>query len=237
MTTNRTKLAIAHRGLWNDEIPENSLGAFQNCVDEQVPIELDIHLLKDNTLVVFHDDNLKRMTGIDKKIKDCTFDEIKRLKLKNTDYSIPKFEDVLKLVHGSVLLDIEIKTDKKSFRICRVLAKLLDIYEGEFLIKSFNPLYIAWFRFKRSGFTRGLLVSKMKNAKLPNVIKWFLYTMKFNFLAKPQFIAYDYRDLPDKRVERLYEKGMPIYLWTIKNEEFQAPYDGIIYEKNVNKNT
>lgn len=65
-------LKISHRGLWDEEAPENSLKAFKRSIEENVAIELDVHLLKDKNLVVFHDDNLNRMTGVDAKIKDMT---------------------------------------------------------------------------------------------------------------------------------------------------------------------
>lgn len=230
-----TKIDIAHRGLWNESIPENSIPAFEECIKKEVAIELDVHLLECGTVVVFHDDDLKRMTGIDGKIRNYTYDEIKDLPLKGTVYHIPTLKNVLDLVKGKVLLDIEIKTDVKNFKICASVAKLLDDYEGDFIIKSFSPFHIAWFRFKRPSYKRGLLVSSLKKAKMPKVFKWALHSMKFNFLCKPQFIAYDYRDLPDERIDKLYRKGMPIYLWTIKGNEVQAPYDGIIYELQSDK--
>ena len=74
-------------------------------------------MLKDDTLVVFHDDNLLRMTGRDMLIKDATYDDIKNLKLKDTDYGIPTLDEVLELVSGSVLLDIEVKSDVKGVKI------------------------------------------------------------------------------------------------------------------------
>ena len=67
---------IAHRGIHNNKtVPENSIKAFEKAIKRKIPIELDVHILKDNTLVVFHDDNLKRMTHIDKKIRDYTYPE------------------------------------------------------------------------------------------------------------------------------------------------------------------
>ena len=56
---------IAHRGLHTDKLPENSLGAFENAIKNSYPIELDVHLLKDGTLAVFHDEVLSRVTGKD----------------------------------------------------------------------------------------------------------------------------------------------------------------------------
>ena len=94
---------IAHRGYHDlkEGIPENSILAFKKAIRYKYVIELDVHILKDNTLVVFHDDNLKRVCGVDKNIDECTFDEIKDLKLFNTTCKIPLFKDVLK---GTYLL-------------------------------------------------------------------------------------------------------------------------------------
>ena len=224
-------LKISHRGLWNDKYPENSLGAFKRSLEQNVPIELDVHILKDGTLVVFHDDNLKRMTGVNKKIKAMTFEDIKNLRLKNSEYKIPTLEEVLTLVDGKVLLDIEIKTDVKSFKICKSLSSLLDKYKGPFLVKSFNPLYILWFRIFRPNYIRGLLVSKLVNVQMNRLIKLMCFKMYFNFLCKPDFIAFDLRDLPNAKIDKLYKKGVPIFLWTKrKNENLKCEYSGIIYE-------
>ena len=58
---------IAHRGLHDEANPENSLGAFQNAINNDHPIELDVHLISDGTVVVFHDSTLSRLTGKDRK--------------------------------------------------------------------------------------------------------------------------------------------------------------------------
>lgn len=227
------KIKIAHRGLWDESIPENSIGAFKRCVDKNIPIELDIHLLKDNTLVVFHDDNLKRMTGIDKLLKTATYSEIKDLKLKNTNYNIPTLKEVLDLVEGKVLLDIEIKTDVDNFNICHQLCNLLDVYKGDFIIKSFNPFYIWWFRLHRPNFIRGLLVSRLKSKKMNKLFKYALFKMWFNSIAKPDFISFNYRDLPNKKIEIFRKRGVPILLFTIKENEimnYQNDYDGWLFE-------
>ena len=54
---------IAHRGCHDIEknVPENSMLAFDKAVENNYIIELDVHILKDGNIVVFHDDNLKRM--------------------------------------------------------------------------------------------------------------------------------------------------------------------------------
>ena len=105
---------IAHRGVHNEkDIIENSLEAFKEAVNKNYIIELDVHFLKDGEVVVFHDDNIERMTGINKNLKDCTYDEIRNIKLLNKNTYIPKFSDVLKLVDGKVPILIELKNDNK----------------------------------------------------------------------------------------------------------------------------
>ena len=227
------KIKIAHRGLWDELIPENSMEAFKRCVDKNIPIELDIHLLKDNILIVFHDDNLKRMTGVDKLLKECTYEDVKNLKLKNTNYNIPTLKEVLELVDGKVLLDIEIKSDVDNFKICQELCKYLDEYKGNFIIKSFNPFYIGWFRIHRPNFIRGLLVSRLKGKKMNKLFKYALFKMWFNSIVKPDFISYNYKNLPNKKIDGLRNKGVPILLFTIKENEiinYQNDYDGWLFE-------
>ena len=71
----RKNLIIAHRGIHdNITTPENSISSFRKAIDKNLPIEFDIQLTKDNKLVIFHDDNLKRMTGVDKFIQEMNFD-------------------------------------------------------------------------------------------------------------------------------------------------------------------
>ena len=226
-------IEIAHRGLWNKNIPENSIGAFKRCIDKKIPIELDIHLLKDDTLVVFHDDNLNRLVGKNIILKNCCYDDIKDFKLKGTNFNIPTLDMVLNLVDGKVLLDIELKFDVHNFKICDEVCKYLDNYNGEFIIKSFNPFYIWWFRVHRPNFIRGLLVSRLKGKKMNRLFKYALFKMWFTNIAKPDFISFNYKDLPNKRIQRLRNNGVPILLFTIKENEivnYQNNYDGWLFE-------
>ena len=91
---------IAHRGAFNNkDIPENSIKAFEKAIEKNYIIELDVHILKDNTIVVYHDDNVKRLTGVDKSIIDFNYSQLKELSLLNTKYKIPRLIDVLELVN------------------------------------------------------------------------------------------------------------------------------------------
>lgn len=231
-----TKNIIAHRGYHNIEkgIPENSIIAFNESIKNNYIIELDVHILKDGEVVVFHDDNLKRMTGIDKKIKECTYCEISKLRLKETDEKIPLLKDVLNLVDGKVPIIIELKTDVICGKLEKEVIKILEQYNGEYAIKSFNPLSVNYFRKHSPTMIRGQLASDFKNDKMLILKKIFLKNMLFNFISKPDFISYDIRALPNKKIARLKEKQI-ILGWTARTQEelekARKYCDNVIFEK------
>lgn len=211
---------IAHRGMHNIKIgiPENSLKAFEKAIEYKYLIELDLHILKDGSVVVFHDDNLKRMTGIDKKIADTTYDEIKNLKLQSTNNYIPLFKEVLKLISGKVPIIIELKYDTKVGLLESETMKILKDYKGKYVVKSFNPMTVYWFRKNYPNIARGQLASNFKNEKINIIKKIVLRNMIFNPITKPDFISYGIYGLPNKKVEK-YRRNKLVLGWTIKNKE------------------
>ena len=224
---------IAHRGLHdeNNGIIENSLEAFKLAIEKNYIIELDVHILKDNQIVVFHDDNLYRITGVNKNISECTYDEIKDLKLKNTNLHIPKIEEVLMLVDARVPILIEIKNKENVGRLEEKLARILDEYKGEVAIQSFNPLVINWFKETRPNILRGQLSAGFKNDKILKRI--ILKNMLLNFITKPDFISYAVEDLSFEKARKIRKKTL-LLGWTIKTEEqkekYINEYDNLICE-------
>ena len=214
---------IAHRGLHNKIIPENSIPAFKEAIKNNYIIEFDVHILKDNNVVVFHDDNLKRLTGIDKKIKDTTYNEIKNLKLNNTENYIPLLKDVLKLVNGRVPLLIELKFDNKVGLLEDKLIDIMKDYKGLYAYQSFSPFSLIYLK-KRTNMPRGLLVSDFKNNKINIIKKIFLKNMLLNFLVKPDFISVNYNFLNRKKIQK-YKNKLLILTWTIRNNDFDKYKD------------
>ena len=207
---------IAHRGLHDKDTPENSMGAFKKALEKDIAIEFDVHLLKDNKIVVFHDDNLKRMTGIDKKINELSYDEIKDIKLANSDEKIPLLEDVLKLVNGKVLLDIELKCDHEKYKLEDALIDVLKDYTGKIVLKSFDYKTVKYLK-KKTSYKVGILI---KNLEGKNINKFDRYLLKSNLFLKyikPDFIACDYRILDYKNIKSFRTRN-PIFTWTIKDK-------------------
>ncbi|HDQ14938.1 MAG TPA: glycerophosphodiester phosphodiesterase, partial [Sediminispirochaeta sp.] len=72
-------LLFGHRGC-SIIAPENSMAAFQQILDHKVPgVELDVHMCKSGELVVTHDSNLKRVTGLDADVEDTHWEQIREL--------------------------------------------------------------------------------------------------------------------------------------------------------------
>jgi glycerophosphoryl diester phosphodiesterase len=220
-------IKIAHRGLCSSGLIENSMSSFKECVENNISIELDVRILKDNTLVVFHDNDAERMTG-DKIILDkVCYNDIKSLRLKNTGENIPTLKEVLELVDGKVLLDIELKCERINSRICEEVCKLLDIYRGKFIIKSFNSYVMFWFKKYRPNYIRGLLYSNI--GRIWKVKK--LIDISFVKLVNPDFVVFNYKYLPNRVIDKLYSRGVPVLLYTIKGDCYnENKYTGIIYE-------
>jgi len=211
---------IAHRGKHNIKkgIIENTINAFKEAIENKYIIELDVHVLKDNSVVVFHDDDLKRMTGIDKKLCETTYEEIRKLKLQDTDNYIPLLKEVLNLVDGKVPIIISLKNDTKVGRLEKETIKVLKEYKGKYAIKSFNPLRVLWFKINYPEIIRGQLAARFKKDKMNFVKKIFLRNMWFNFITKPDFVSYNVDSFPNRYIEKY--KGKKIILgWTVRNRE------------------
>ena len=225
-----TSNLIAHRGLHSDKYPENSIGAFKMAIRKKYIIELDVHLLKDGTVVVFHDDNLYRMCGKRKNIKDFEYKELRNLKLLNTNYSIPTLSNVLKIIDGRVPVIVELKYDLKAGLLEKKVCELLDNYNGEFAIKSFSPLSIMWFKKNRPNYIRGLLISNKKRKFKEKLMHSFIPFI----LCKPDFISCNYLLYNNKRIKK-YMRKHPVIAWTVRTNNiynnYKDKFSNLIVEK------
>ena len=190
------KRHYAHRGLFDNasEAPENSLAAFEKAVAAGYGIELDLQLSKDNKLVIFHDASLQRMCGVEGKVWDYTLEELKEFRLGYSDEQIPTFEEFLKLVDGKVPFILEFKLDRAQSVVCQLANQMLENYKGLYCIESFHPLALLWYRIHRPDIMRGQLceeffrTEKYKGKPLYALLPF----MPFNFLTRPDFIAYNH---------------------------------------------
>lgn len=221
-----TTRPIAHRGLHQgDQVPENSLAAFEAAIATHHPIELDIQLLADGHLAVFHDQALERLTGEQGYITEQTLHTLSRFRLFNTDQSIPSLAEALALIQGQVPVLVEIKNEGQVGPLEAALYQILKDYKGEVAVQAFNPFSLEWFKHNAPAIPRGQLASNFKGEPLPWYNKLLLSNLLLNWASDPQFIAYDLRALPSwpTRWSRQLFKT-PLITWTVRNaaEQQQA---------------
>lgn len=196
---------IAHRGVHSSQIPENTLPAFVKSVDKNYIIELDIHILKDNTIVIYHDSNLSKLTGVNKIIETLSYPQLSKIKIKNK-YTIPTLKQVIHIVAGKVPILIEVKDMNNNSKFEEELVKILDNYKGEFAIQSINPFVIDWFYKNRKDYVIGLIIFNELNY---NIVK--KYTKKIDFIS-------------------IYKKQLPfkskklVLGWTVRNNKEYKKY-------------
>lgn len=142
-------MIFAHRGDWRNA-PENSLQAFQNCIDAGIDgIEIDVQLTKDSVVVLMHDDTIDRTTTGIGKVSDYTLSELKKLRLKNpigvvTRHEIPTFDEVLELTKGKILIQVDKwQTIKESVVKTALKHGMMNqlIFRGTTGSKHFNENY------------------------------------------------------------------------------------------------
>ena len=219
----------AHRGYHDKpQIPENSLAAFRRAVEYGLPSEFDVHLIADGSLVVFHDSDLERQTGVKGIIEDYDITNLRRLRLEGTDEMIPTFDEVLEIYEDSGLpLLIELKCVKRNHKaLTKAVAERLDRYRGEYVIESFDPRVVNEYRKIRPEVIRGQLSQNFfrKREGLPFYQVVLLTNLMFNALTKPDFIAYKFSDRDTPALRRLIDRlGFPEISWTVQTgEEFRA---------------
>ena len=203
---------IAHRGYHNDRIPENSLAAFEHAAKNGYAAELDIQCLGDGTVVVFHDDNLLRMTGRDCRPKDLKKEDLEKLPLlqksgEKSDQLIPTLQETLALAKNHRLpLLIEIKSHSENGEDESRMLEILKDYDGEYAIMSFFPDSVRFFKGKLD-VPFGCLTDA------PDEEAW----NKINFSKEYfDFIDYHYSLLPNAWVDR---EKCPVIVWTVRSQE------------------
>ena len=231
----------AHRGLWNDKLPENSMAAFRNAVEHGFGMEMDVHLTKDDQLVIFHDDSLKRMCGVDKPICECTLAELQQYRLKGTEEGIPTFDEFLNMVNGRVPLIIEIKPDKRISELCQHVHARLQQYQGPYCIESFHPLAVQWFRKNAPEIIRGQLANGLYGAA-PEDRTWLyrgLASLIQNVVGRPDFVAYEHTT--DRNLPMILMRIIKPHLvcWTVRSQHdmdvVRRRYDLQIFEGFIPK--
>jgi len=223
--------SYAHRGLHKQGVPENSMAAFKLAIAKGYGIELDLHLMADGNVAVIHDHSLLRTTGQEGIIEELTLKDLHKYSLEGTKETIPTLREVLQLVRGRVPLILELKSHlKNGHRLCAAVFELLDDYEGDYCMESFDILCVYWLKRFRPGVVRGQLSANyVKNKKIKSrLARWVATCNLGNWLTKPDFIAYEFcgrKTLSNFLIRNFW--GVQGVSWTLKTQE---EYDKAVSE-------
>lgn len=195
-------LVIAHRGASAYE-PENTFAAFNKAIAMGADaLELDIRRSKDRIPVVIHDEDLKRIAGIDRKVSDLVLGEIKEVKVFGKE-RIPTLDEVLSEFGNKIPLFIEVKDEGIEDKIVESI-NAYKVYDNVLII-SFNYNVLSKIKELLSKIDIGLLTYRYP---LPlneaTMLKAFAILPRYN-LVNPRV------------VKEAHAKNLKIYTWTIND--------------------
>ncbi|MBM3594976.1 MAG: glycerophosphodiester phosphodiesterase [Alphaproteobacteria bacterium] len=207
----------AHRGLHLPGVPENSLAAAKGAIERGFGIECDIQRSLDNVPMVFHDWDLKRLIGMEGQTATFTAAELMDLRYPQSGEGPITLPDLLTLVAGQAPFLIEIKS-RQGYdveRICSRVRTCLDAYRGLHSVMSFDPRVSHWFARHSPETVRGLVVTEEGTKGLRGDLRRHMALWH----AKPDFLAYDVRDLPSRFAASQRERGLPVATWTVRSPD------------------
>lgn len=165
---------IGHRGA-RGEAPENTLGGFQYIQDIGIrAVEFDVRQLKDNALIIMHDDDFVRTTGQQKHLYECNRDDISQYNHAvtwsewNKVEATPLFDQTLKVIHNFDHIEVEVKAvtnETQAETITQELQQQLKGFEHSAIITSFDPKIHTALQQQNSNFKRGLLIEDTRGAQ------------------------------------------------------------------------
>ena len=209
---------FAHRG-FSGKYPENTLLAFEKAIELGVDgIELDVHLSKDNEMVIIHDENVSRTTNGEGYIKDLTYEEISKLDasyIYTGQYGfnkIPTLREYFELVKDKdVITNIELKTNIFEYPgIEQKVWELIQEYhlESKVIISSFNHFSVMRMRKIAPTLEYGLLSET-----------WLIDAGNYVNNLGIKYYHPIFRNLTDKVVKEIHQYGIKINTYTVNTEE------------------
>jgi glycerophosphoryl diester phosphodiesterase len=225
-------LPLAHRGLHDaaQGCIENSLSAFSAAIAAGYGIELDVQRSADDVAVVFHDDDMDRLTDADGAFRNYSAAELGRTVLRGSTDRIPTLKEVLALVAGQVPLLIEIKENWNTMEVTdgileTAVAEALAGYAGPVAVMAFNPHCIAHMARLAPELPRGLTTEAYdpeQNAPIPAEVCAHLREIPDYDRTQSSFISHQVSDLGRPRVAALKAQGAAILCWTVRSAEDEA---------------
>jgi len=205
-------LSIGHRGA-KGYIAENTLESINMAIKLNVDgVEIDVFKCLSGELVLFHDKNLKKLTGKSGKIENLTINDLQKY-LVLGKYKIPTLKDVLEKIKNPLLVNIELKGSgaaESTSKIIEDFSKRTLWKKENFIVSSFNWDELKKFRSINTDIAIGILLDKLGNMN---------EAIQFGKNINAQSIHPNYRMLNEGTVEKIKKNGFKIYTWTVNNKE------------------
>lgn len=228
------RLPLAHRALHDRAAgrPENSRAAIRAAVAAGYGIEIDLQGSRDGVAMVFHDDELDRLTAETGPVRARTAAELGRIRLKDAEDGIPTLAEVLAIVAGRVPLLIEIKDQSGGMgpemgALPAATAVALAGYAGPVAVMSFNPHAVAEMARLAPGVPRGLTTYAWPeddhgHAPQDPARRAHLAAIADYDAVGACFVSHHWRDLARPRVAELKARGAAVLCWTIRSPAEEA---------------
>lgn len=223
---------IAHRGLHNLDqgIPENSRAAIRAAIEAGYPIEIDLQMSRDKQAIVFHDYDMRRLTGQSGPVQMRSAQDLAEIPILGGDETVPTLPEVLDLVAGKVPLLIELKDQDGGLGTAvgaleTATAQALEGYSGDVALMSFNPHMVAELARLAPDRPRGLTTCgflredwlAIKQERLDE-----LRSLPDIDRVGACFISHNVDDLGSRHVAKRHEAGFPILCWTVRSAQQEA---------------
>ncbi|ANY18772.1 cytoplasmic glycerophosphodiester phosphodiesterase [Tsuneonella dongtanensis] len=210
----------AHRGLHDEALAENSPAGFSNAIARGMGIECDVQKSRDGHAMVFHDWTLERLTGEAGAVAARDARDLEKIALRTGGDPIPRLESLLDLIDGRVPLLVEIKSKREvdPVPLCLAVKQALVDYRGAVAVMSFDPRVPRWFARHAPDVIRGLVVTENGKGEALGPLRRRLALWH----GKPQFLAYDVRDLPSPFAAAQRARGLPLLTWTVRSPELRV---------------
>lgn len=229
---------IAHRGLWRPAgPPENSLAAIEAACAAGHDLEIDLQRTADGRAVVFHDPDLKRMTGREGRVRDLTAVELGRIRLRESDETIPTLEQALAVIGRRATAYLELKTPTgDEGPLEAAAARALAARPVSAVVVGFNPWALAELRRIAPAIPRGLSGSGRvdHDARLAAYDAGRAFRPEHLEMVDPQQLIVGKDLLPSPALAALRRSGLPVVAWTLRAphevERLRPHCDGFMYE-------
>ena len=208
--SNHNTLSIGHRGA-KGYVAENTYESISKAIELGVDgIEIDVFKCASGELVLFHDEDLKKLTGESGLIENLTIKELEQF-LVLGKYKIPTLEEVLKKLEEPIFVNIELKgsnTAKATSKIIQFFVKNTSWGLENFIVSSFNWIELEQLRLINENIPIGVLVGKSTSIN---------EAIEFGKKINAQAIHPNYALLDDITVKKIKKNGFKIYTWTVNN--------------------